>query len=214
MKPEQMNTDLSPEEYLRDPCRASSLPYWKAKQTEVPSGIRILREDAFRAKACRGRDEPYFRLIRRTEGIIRPELPAGFEPAVCGLAEYAEHIGRCYREEGVTAEELAGWTAHPVYDPELWVAVRETDSGQIAATGIAEADRSIGEGILEWIQVSPEYRRRGLGQYVVRELLYRMRDKAQFVTVSGRMNNPDNPYGLYLSCGFADPVIWHVVRTE
>ena len=28
------------------------------------------------------------------------------------------------------------------------------------ATGIAELDTRIGEGILEWIQVSPKYRRR------------------------------------------------------
>ncbi len=52
-----------------------------------------------------------------------------------------------------------------------------------AATGIAEFDVRIGEGILEWIQVSPEYRNRGLGAFVVNELLYRMQGKAGFVTV-------------------------------
>ena len=32
---------------------------------------------------------------------------------------------------------------------------------------LPELDREIGEGILEWIQVSGDYRRRGLGSYLV-----------------------------------------------
>ena len=71
------------------------------------------------------------------------------------------------------------------------------------ATGIAELDREIGEGVLEWIQVSKDYRRRGLGSYLVLELLWRMRKAARFVTVSGECENADNPEGLYRKCGFA-----------
>ena len=114
----------------------------------------------------------------------------------------------------MTPEELEARKKLPVYDPVLWIAVRDRETGQIAATGIAELDARIGEGILEWIQVSPEYRRRGLGQYIVKELLYRIKDKARFVTVSGKANNPDNPYALYCACGFGNPVIWHVVRKD
>ena len=53
-----------------------------------------------------------------------------------------------------------------------------------------------------------------LGKYIVKELLYRMKDKAKFVTVSGKVNNPDNPYALYCACGFGNPVTWHVVRKD
>ena len=42
------------------------------------------------------------------------------------------------------------------------------------ATGIAELDREIGEGVLEWIQVSKDYRRRELGSYLVCELLIKI----------------------------------------
>ena len=73
-------------------------------------------------------------------------------------------------------------------------------------------DRRIGEGILEWVQVSPTYRRKGLGRFVVCELLRRLRNEgASFATVSGRTQNKDRPLLLYLSCGFTDPVIWHVI---
>ena len=80
--------------------------------------------------------------------------------------------------------------------------------------GIGEIDPRIGEGILEWIQVSPAYRRRGLGQVLVCRLLEHMRGKARFVTVSGRLNSPSQPLALYLSCGFQHPVIWHVLTRD
>ena len=101
-----------------------------------------------------------------------------------------------------------------VYSPDLWIGLKENDSGKLVATGIAEFDQEIKEGVLEWIQVSPEFRRRGLGRFVVNELLIRLVKRADFVTVSGRMNNPNNPYALYLNCGFETPVIWHVVRGQ
>ena len=114
----------------------------------------------------------------------------------------------------MTVEELRSYMNHPVYVPKLWIAVRELENGTIAASGIAEYDRRIGEGILEWIQVSPEYRRRGLGKYIVKELLYRMKGKADFVTVSGKVKNKTNPLALYEHCGFSEKVIWHVLSKQ
>ena len=74
---------------------------------------------------------------------------------------------------------------------------------------VLEEDRT---GILEWIQVSTEYRGKGLGKFVVNELLWRMKDKAEFVTVSGKADNSTNPRDLYMSCGFSCEEIWHVMR--
>ena len=94
----------------------------------------------------------------------------------------------------------------------MWIAVTERGQDTIVASGIAEIDVDIKEGILEWIQVSPEYRGKGLGKFVVRELLWRMKDKAEFVTVSGKVDNLTNPRDLYLACGFSGEEIWHVMR--
>ena len=88
----------------------------------------------------------------------------------------------------------------------------KTNLIKIVASGIAELDVEIKEGILEWIQVSPEYRGKGLGKFVVNELLWRMKDKVEFVTVSGKVDDFTNPRGLYIACGFTDEVIWHVMR--
>ena len=202
---------MEKETYLADPCGASSLPFWKTEEIRIPEGMSVIREDRFDASRHTGADEPYFKLVHRLEEIPRAGLPAAFSPAVCGTEEFARHIRACYTEEGVTAAELEAYRRRPVFDPDLWIAVRDGE-GRIAASGIAELDTRIGEGCLEWIQVSPEYRRRGLGRYIVCELLRQMKGRAAFATVSGRVNNGDNPLALYLSCGFGHPVIWHIVR--
>ena len=49
-----MRQEITAEEYLKDPCGASSLPFWKTEQTEIPQGMKIVPEDQFDAAACKG----------------------------------------------------------------------------------------------------------------------------------------------------------------
>ena len=60
--------------------------------------------------------------------------------------------------------------------------------------------------------MSPKYRGKGLGKFVVNELLWRMKGKVDFVTVSGKIDNPTNPRDLYKACGFTNEEIWHVMK--
>ena len=151
------------EEYLKDPCRASSLPFWKTEQLILPRGVTVIRDDLYTAERNGGTEEPYFKLVHRLETLCPPKLPDSFRIVPCEPEGFARHIRECYAEEGVNADELRACARRPVYDPELWIAVEDETNGRIAASGIADLDTSIGEGILEWIQVSPEYRRRGFG---------------------------------------------------
>ena len=205
-----MNAEL----YLADPCGASSLPYWKTELFAMPEGICVCRDDAFSTRSIEGVDEPYFKLLHDLRQVQPAALPAGFRPVSADPAAFARHINSCYGAESVTEAELLAYRRRPTYDPALWLAVEETGSGEIAASAIGELDLRIGEGILEWVQVSPAYRRRGLGRYLVCELLRRMRGRAKLVTASGRVDNPDDPFSLYTACGFTHPVIWHVLKTR
>ena len=54
--------------------------------------------------------------------------------------------------------------------------------------------------------------RPGLGTALVLELLRRLQDRAEFVTVSGEVNNPSNPQRLYRKCGFAGSDVWWLLR--
>lgn len=53
---------------------------------------------------------------------------------------------------------------------------------------------------------------KGLGKAVVNELLSRLKEKADFVTVSGECDNPTNPETLYRRCGFEGEDIWFVIQ--
>lgn len=200
------------QEYLLDPCSASSLPFWKAERISIPENMRILREDELLPADCVGfQDEAYFKLYHDLQKVIVPLLPSSFEIVSVPFHAYAAHIRTCYEKETISDAALEEYQGHPSFDEHLWVAVIEKGKGQLVASGIGELDRRIGEGILEWIQVSPAYRRQGLGNFVVCELLSRMQNRAKFVTVSGRAGNQTNPLALYEHCGFTKKVIWHVL---
>lgn len=204
-------------EYLQNPCRESSIPYWKTKLISIPDGMTILHQSDFDFKAneyTQFVDEPYFRLRNDLKGLLTPQLPQGYSLCDAALSDYVQHINQCYDSINIGEAELQNYTTRSVFVSSLWLAVRDNETGDIVATGIGELDRECGEGILEWIQVSENHRGCGLGGYIVTELLWRMKDIAQFVTVSGQCNNPTNPEGLYRKCGFTGNDVWHILRKE
>ncbi len=204
---------ISKEKYLANPCKATSIPYWKAKTITVPDGMLILHQNDFNeSEYPQYIDEPYFRLKHDMKGLSAPMLLQGYSLCSATLYDFAAHINSCYDGIGVTAEELQSYVSRPVYEETLWVAIKDTQSSEIVATGIAELDREIGEGVLEWIQVSEQYRKCGLGQYIVSELLWRMKDSAKFATVSGQCHNLTKPEALYRKCGFTGNDVWHILR--
>jgi GNAT superfamily N-acetyltransferase len=79
-------------------------------------------------------------------------------------------INHSYSNERITVniEEVERWINHPTYDKSLWVKV-VVDSCMIAS-GIVEYDENTKEGIIEWVQVSPEYQRQGYGIIIVEEI--------------------------------------------
>ncbi len=204
---------VTKEAYLADPCGALSIPFWKAKSIAIPENMKIVHHDNFNATEYkRYIDEPYFRLIHDLQCIAAPVLPQGYLLCNATISSFASHINCCYKSIEVSEAELQRYTTRPVYEEALWLAVKDNRSGEIVATGIAELDREIGEGVLEWIQVSEDHRGHGLGQYIVSELLWRMKDTADFATVSGQCNNATNPEMVYRKCGFTGSDVWHILR--
>lgn len=204
---------ITRQQYLADPCKAASIPYWKIESITVPDSMKILHQDEYDNAGNKNFiDEPYFRLIHDLKGLVEPVLPQGYSLCAATLFQYAAHINSCYERIGIIEKELRSYTLRPVYDASLWLAVKDDQTGKIVATGIAELDREIGEGVLEWIQVSESCRGKGLGSYIVLELLGRLKTRADFVTVSGQCYNATNPEALYRKCGFAGNDVWHILK--
>ena len=213
MKERQVLPMIDIETYLHDPCGSLSIPYWKARETVVPYNMRIVHSQDYRQEDYGEYEgEPYFRLKHDLQNIPAPLLSHGYQLCDIRIHEFAQHINSCYTGIGISTEALSSYTRRKVYEPALWIAVKDISADTVIASGIGELDRECGEGILEWIQVSEGHRHRGLGTYVVCELLQRMAGKAAFATVSGKCSDRHDPEGLYRECGFTGSDVWHVLR--
>jgi GNAT superfamily N-acetyltransferase len=172
--------------------------------------ISLLKFEKFNKK------QSYFRLIQKMAAVPDSELPEGFRFAIANPFKEAQAIanlvGACYEDIHPTSETVCGWAAHPVFAADLWVWIIDEARDTPAALGIAEFDPQIAEGSLEWIQVLPEYRSQGLGKYLVSELLNRLKERAEFTTVAGLVDNQTHPERLYRRCGFTGNDIWWVLQ--
>ncbi len=203
------------EAYLRDPCGEASLPFWKENSTQVPEHMRIVHARDFSAMLYRSYiDTPYFKMLHRLEKIEPSALPQGFFLKKAAMPRDAKALATllsaCYEGSAFTPQRVTNLMCSPTYAPELWLTVRDK-SGALCGAGLADYDEQAREGVLEWIQVMPGFRGKGIGKAIVNALLAELSPRARFVTVSGQKNNPSNPEALYRACGFTGNDIWHVL---
>ncbi len=207
---------ISLQDYLADPCGALSIPYWKAKRISVPPGTEIVHHSRFRPEMAEGRGHSsFFRLMHRLRAVPRFEPPPGVVLAPLPLeraGEAAELVNRCYRHSGirVTEGEVRGWAGSPVYRPELWAGAFA--DGALIGSVVGEFDPEAGEGVIEWLQVLPEYRGHGIAAALTSWALEAMGGFADFATVSGQCENPTRPERVYRACGFQGDDVWHILR--
>ncbi len=201
------------QDYLSNPCRTSSIPYWKQKKIQVPDNMKIVHNDAFNAADFVGYiDESYFRLYHDLQDVKRThrddiDIVPG---TVDTLDMFVDIINKSYNDLSATKEQLESYCKTPVYCLDLWILLKDK-SGAYVGCGIADFDKDAGEMILEWIQVIPSCRGRGYGQYIVNYLLAMAQGRAKFATVSGKVNNITDPEKLYRKCGFTGNDIWHIL---
>jgi GNAT superfamily N-acetyltransferase len=160
---------------------------------------------------------PYFRLVH-AGGIEDTLSPPGFTferfyPEV-DIDAVVKLILASYDNIRVSPEIVKAWMDQPVYDPDLWLWVVDIESGEKAGLGIADRDPQVPEASLEWIQVLPGYRGKGLGKAIVRELLHRVSDSVKFTTVAGELENVHQPERLYRQCGFTGEDVWWLLSDK
>ena len=76
---------------------------------------------------------------------------------------------------------------------------------------ISNFDHMTKEASIELVEIIPAYRKLDLKESLVRESLLRISEIADFVTVSGKMEN-DQDYEFYKSLGFTGEAIWHILK--
>ena len=204
-------------EYLNNPCGTLSIPYWKAKNIVIPPDMKILHDKDFREDILSDyTDEKYFRLYHNLKGI--PKITNDdFEITTAtrkDIKSIVQIINDSYTDISVNKNLIKSYTQTPVFNEALWIMVKEKATGIYVGCGIADFDTEAKELILEWIQVLPQYRGKEIGQLIVTELLFRMKDVADFATVSGKVDNVTKPEILYRKCGFTGNDVWHILHKK
>ncbi len=204
-------------EYSNNPCGTLSIPYWKAKNITIPPEMKILHDKDFSANILSDyTDEKYFRLYHNLKEIPKI-ITNDFEVTTAtqrDIKAIVQIINESYTDISVNKELIKSYTKTPVYNASLWIMVKEKSTGKYVGCGISDFDTEAKELILEWIQVLPQYRGKKIGQFIVTELLFRMKGVADFATVSGKVDNLTNPEALYRKCGFMGNDIWHILHKK
>lgn len=211
--------DITKEQYIANPCRVSSLAYWKNNSFSLPKNMQVLHEKDFDANVANAEVTKYFRLFYdfSCKNVFHSlNEKYYFEPVniAVQLETVCEIINLSYEDISVSLQQVLSWTKQRVFDKELWVLVYEKTSSIPVALGIADFDYEVKEGSLEWIQVLPQYRGQGIAAALVTHLLSNLKPKANFVTVSGQVDNKTNPQSLYKKCGFKGNDIWVIKKSS
>ncbi len=205
------------DKYLHDPCGTLSIPYWKHKNISTPENMLIIHQRNFSEQQYIGYDDQlYFRLYHNLKQIKGNALD-GFIIKTASkndIPMVVDIINRSYDDITVSYDQLIEFTKTRVYDSNLWILVLDASTSDVVGCGIAELDKELREGVIEWIQVLPEYRGKKIGTLIVNELLERLSQAARFVTVSGKKDNPTQPETLYRKCGFTGNDIWHILTKK
>ncbi len=197
---------ISMEEYLKNPTSASSLSFYKTNNININKKIEIV--DKVEDNTL---NRYYFKLVHYLNNIKDIKLDDNYTFTNASIEEFNDHINSCYDDININIEDLMKYKNSIVYDKDLWIAIKDKRNNKIIGTIIASFDKDIKEGYIEWLQISKEYRNKGLAFVLVNELLKRLKGKAQFVTVSGDVNNPYHPLSLYQRCGFTDIRIFKII---
>ena len=208
---------ISINEYKENPCRAFSIPYWKAKGISIPKGMKIIHGSEIDEKLLKKyADKRFFRLKHDLKNIPQFETDEiAFEMiSPDRIGELTEMINRSYTHSDVhvTVEHIQSLTKTKVYCPELWIGAF-TD-GKLIGSILCDFDSEVGEAIIEWLQVLPEYRGKGIASALTCMALRKMGAFAEFATVSGECDNITAPERVYRRCGFKGNDVWHILNKK
>ncbi|MDE6108306.1 MAG: hypothetical protein K2F83_06510, partial [Oscillospiraceae bacterium] len=139
------------QEYLRDPCRVASLPYWKQKNLVLPPHMKVVHEAEFDPALLKDyQEERYFRLLHRLDNRALTNLE-DFALHTAGeddLPTIVDIINCSYDYLTVDLAQMEGYRRTPVFEDGLWLLAVDRATGEAVGCGIADFDPECAEGII------------------------------------------------------------------
>ncbi|MBD3236840.1 MAG: hypothetical protein GF330_09060 [Candidatus Eisenbacteria bacterium] len=112
----------------------------------------------------------------------------------------------------MTSERLEAMIASDYYFPGGWFFLIGRGERPVGLA-LSGYDREMDEGFIDWIELLPRQRQRGLGRMLIGECLRRLQH-ARWVTVAGSLDAPFVVGDLYRSCGFRQTAHWSILGTS
>lgn len=183
----------------------------------MPSTMKIVHSNEFEKKLLDHYDDKRFFKLKHDLSNIPDFDVTGIQFSVLSSDrndELAEMINDSYAHSGicVSADDIKSLTKTPVYCPELWIGA--FFNGKLIGSILCDFDIEVGEAVIEWLQVLPEYRCRGIASALVCKALKTMSGFSDFATVSGECDNITNPERVYRKCGFEGDDVWHILNEK
>lgn len=110
-----------------------------------------------------------------------------------------------------TPEKLQALIAAEHFCPEGWFFLRHKPSGQRVGLTICGYCPHTREGFIDWTEILPRFRHRGLGALLVKEAINRLAERSDFLTASGSLDAPFVMGDLYMACGFEQMRQWSIL---
>ena len=85
----------------------------------------------------------------------------------------------------------------PVFDPSMWLFVKDNNSNELIGFSISTYDKELKETDIEWFYILPEYHRKGAGRYLLSEIIERSIYRSSDIRVGGTNE-------FYKKCGFVE----------
>lgn len=159
-----------------------------------------------------------FRALHGGDTPAAGELPAEYRFEDCDpardLPDAARLMNAAYPSlpRFMTPERLRGMIEKDYYFAPGWFFLTDR-TRQRVGLAISGYDREMDEGFIDWVELLPRLRQRGLGRLLVCESLRRLAS-ARWVTVAGSLDAPFVAGGLYRRCGFHQTAHWSILGSQ
>lgn len=95
------------------------------------------------------------------------------------------------------------WTTFSAFDPTLWFFIQEIESQKLISIGISTFHKEVKETDLDWIYVLPAYQGKGVGRFLIDEIIRRSVCRSNIIRVGG-------VDAFYKKCGFYEKERWGI----
>jgi len=97
----------------------------------------------------------------------------------------------------IMPDNLRKMMREPVFDPSLWMFVKDNEKDELIGIAISTYDERIKETDIEWFYILPSFHGKGAGRFLLSEIICRSRQSSDDIRVGGTNE-------FYKKCGFVE----------